>query len=219
MSAAYEDRLRRIRLESSDKTQEMQLLQEEETDIRNILNGIEARRRLLQTELHKLEREARSLYCDLTYMKAPQHVKNKDDPHDIYKQCLRLCDVTRVHHLDIRNLKITTTCQTSGFKEFVFNDYDMEKINKILRISIEDLEKLASNIMLKLEPSRSGRKFTLKDLRMHTTGDISYVTYTGYSYIVNMLRLLRDHHCANCYGILHDFHSCERTFTKYPMRK
>jgi hypothetical protein len=189
------------------------------TAIRDILNGIDARRRVLESELYKLEREARSLYCDLTYIKAPPHIKNKDDPNDIFKQCLRLCDVTRVHHLDIRSLKINTTCQTSGFKEFIFNDSDMEKINKILRIPIEDLEKLANNIIPRLPPSKSGRKFTLKDLRMHTTGDVSYVTYTGYSYIVNMLRLLRDYHCTKCYGILHDYHSCERTFAKYPIRK
>ncbi|AYV81973.1 MAG: hypothetical protein Homavirus1_3 [Homavirus sp.] len=212
---AIETALSELKTQCSLKQKEVADIKSKEDLKQKELDAISSQYWRKREELHKLERECRSKMCDLTYLqrvKSPSEDTTEISPDDIFHRCLRLEDITTVHPQDIDSLgEQRKSYSTMGWTEFGFTDEDMQKIKQILRISVEELETIVKTVRL---PG----KLDMHTLKKHTTGDVSYITYTGFGYVCRMIMVLHTTRCKRCQGITHKLHSCGKTFARYPSR-
>lgn len=170
--------------------------------------------------LRQLEMDVRTLQCKqkhlIKFRSRPKLQSGEHFREQFLKQCCRLMDITILHHQDIKQSGAETHYDTRGFIKFEIKQKDKEKIEKILVIPTpSDVEHSVEKSIECLEILYKST-FGYDPMKGYTTGDISYVTYTGYGYVLSILQKLYKDRCKKCQGIRHEFHSCEETFKKFP---
>lgn len=195
--------------------QELAIKQKEASEYSKLFATKKEEYEKIQAEIRKMKLEEESQRKELAIL-ACKIDKLKSQP--ILRKVTRISDIIGIPYQSIDALpEKVKSRSTNGYAEFSITDADIEEATQLLglKITVPELELIVRRLFAS-HPPPFHKKMSMSRLKQDWTGQVTYITYTGVGFIVRMVKFLYYQRCTCCHGIMHDLHSCDDTFAKFP---